>query len=195
MALTPISNTVEFVQDTVPTTAADGDSWLDTSLTPPRLKIFDADVGGFTEPRSIQNLDAPVSNAGATQSDIETAVDNSNTASTVSNNLDAKVSNAVGLDLASKTPKTERIQEDTTFSVSGAGFIISLGSDVISLPGKQSRADISIDGTTINSVGAQMYNEDANDRQSHTLLYRFDSSFAITEKNGSNDLRVNYVLD
>jgi len=65
MALTPISNTVEFVQDTVPTTAADGDSWLDTSLSPPRLKIFDAGVGGFIEPRSIQNLDAPVSAAGA----------------------------------------------------------------------------------------------------------------------------------
>jgi len=98
MTLTPISNTVEFVQDTVPTTAADGDSWLDTSLTPPRLKIFDADVGGFIEPRSIQNLDAPVSGAGATQTDIETAVDNSNTGETVSSNLDAPVS-ASGADL------------------------------------------------------------------------------------------------
>jgi len=65
MALTPISNSVEFVQDSVPTTAADGDSWLDTSLSPPRLKVFDDAVGGFIEPRSIQNLDAPVSAAGA----------------------------------------------------------------------------------------------------------------------------------
>jgi len=65
MALTPISNSVEFVQDTVPTTAADGDSWLDTSLSPPRLKIFDASAGSFIEPRSIQNLDAAVSAAGA----------------------------------------------------------------------------------------------------------------------------------
>jgi len=65
MALTPISNSVEFVQDSVPTTAADGDSWLDTSLSPPRLKVFDDAVGGFIEPRSIQNLDVPVSTAGA----------------------------------------------------------------------------------------------------------------------------------
>jgi len=65
MALTPISNSVEFVQDTVPSTATDGDSWLDTSLSPPRLKVFDSSVGGFIEPRSIQNLDAPVSEAGA----------------------------------------------------------------------------------------------------------------------------------
>jgi hypothetical protein len=64
MALTPISNSVEFVQDSVPTTAADGDSWLDTSLSPPRLKVFDDAVGGFIEPRSIQNLDAKVSNSG-----------------------------------------------------------------------------------------------------------------------------------
>jgi len=65
MALTPISNSVEFVQDNVPTAAADGDSWLDTSLSPPRLKVFDDAVGGFIEPRSIQNLDVPVSTAGA----------------------------------------------------------------------------------------------------------------------------------
>jgi len=65
MALTPISNSVEFVQDSVPTTAADGDSWLDTSLSPPRLKVFDDAVGGFIEPRSVQNLDTPVSAAGA----------------------------------------------------------------------------------------------------------------------------------
>jgi len=65
MALTPISNSVEFVQDSVPTTAADGDSWLDTSLSPPRLKVFDGGLGGFIEPRSIQNLDVPVSTAGA----------------------------------------------------------------------------------------------------------------------------------
>jgi len=65
MALTPISNSVEFVQDSVPTTAADGDSWLDTSLSPPRLKVFDSSAGAFVEPRSIQNLDAPVSASGA----------------------------------------------------------------------------------------------------------------------------------
>jgi hypothetical protein len=63
MALTPVSNTVEFVQNSVPSTANDGDSWLDTSLSPPRLKIFDADAGGFVEPRSVRNLDAPVSAA------------------------------------------------------------------------------------------------------------------------------------
>jgi len=65
MALTPISNTVEFVQDNVPSTAADGDSWLDTSLSPPRLKVFDGSANAFISPRSIQNLDAPVSAAGA----------------------------------------------------------------------------------------------------------------------------------
>jgi len=99
MALTPISNSVEFVQDNVPTTAADGDSWLDTSLSPPRLKVFDDAVGAFVRPRSVQNLDAPVSGAGATQTDIKTAVDNSNTGATVSSNLDAPVS-AAGADLS-----------------------------------------------------------------------------------------------
>jgi len=64
MALTPISTNVEFVQDNVPSTAADGDSWLDTSLSPPRLKVFDSSAGAFVEPRSIRNLDTKVSSAG-----------------------------------------------------------------------------------------------------------------------------------
>jgi len=100
MSLEQLSKTVDFVQDVTPSAsdANDGETYLDTSLSPPRLKVFDDAVGAFVEPRSIQNLDAPVSGAGATQTDIETAVDNSNTGATVSSNLDAPVSEA-GADL------------------------------------------------------------------------------------------------
>jgi len=98
MSLEQLSKTVDFVQDATPSNANDGETYLDTSLSPPRLKVFDDAVGAFVEPRSIQNLDAPVSGAGATQTDIETAVDNSNTGATVSSNLDAPVS-AAGADL------------------------------------------------------------------------------------------------
>jgi len=96
MSLEQLSKTVDFVQDATPSAsdANDGETYLDTSQSPPQLKVFDAGAGAFVRPRSVQNLDAPVSGAGATQSDIETAVDNSTTASTVSNNLDIPVSNA-----------------------------------------------------------------------------------------------------
>jgi len=98
MSLEQLSKTVDFVQDATPSDANDGETYLDTSQSPPQLKVFDSGANAFVKPRSIQNLDAPVSDAGATQSDIETAVDNSTTASTVSNNLDAPVSTA-GADL------------------------------------------------------------------------------------------------
>jgi len=63
MSLEQLSKTVDFVQDATPSNANDGETYLDTSLSPPRLKVFDSSVGGFVEPRSIQNLDAPVSEA------------------------------------------------------------------------------------------------------------------------------------
>jgi hypothetical protein len=63
MSLEELSKTVDFVQDTTPAPSVvnDGDTYLDTSLSPPRVKVFDDDVGRFIEPRSIQNLDVPVS--------------------------------------------------------------------------------------------------------------------------------------
>jgi len=109
MALTPISNSVEFVQDSVPTTAADGDSWLDTSQSPPRLKVFDDAVGGFIEPRSVQNRDEKISNAGKTATSPESLLNNA-THFTAS----AKETN----------------QTTTTFTLaSGSGFIVSISAN------------------------------------------------------------------
>lgn len=71
MSLIPIDAEYHFVQDTAPTTANAGDVWLDTSQNPPVAKIY-ADVGSGgswlqTESDSTisENLDAPVSEAGA----------------------------------------------------------------------------------------------------------------------------------
>jgi len=98
MSLEQLSKTVDFVQDATPSNVNDGETYLDTSQSPPQLKVFDGDANAFVRPRSVQNLDAPVSGAGATQTDIETGVDNSNTGATVLSNLDAPVS-AAGADL------------------------------------------------------------------------------------------------
>jgi len=100
MSLEQLSKTVDFVQDATPSAsdANDGETYLDTSQSPPQLKVFDSSANAFVRPRSVQNLDAPVSGAGATQTDIETGVDNSNTGATVLSNLDAPVS-AAGADL------------------------------------------------------------------------------------------------
>lgn len=52
MSLEQLTRTVDFVQDATPSAsdANDGETYLDTSLTPPRLKIFDEDAGSFIEP-------------------------------------------------------------------------------------------------------------------------------------------------
>jgi len=67
MSLEQRSKTVDFVQDTTPSASDvnDGETYLDTSQSPPQLKVFDEGAGAFVRPRSIQNLDAPVSAAGA----------------------------------------------------------------------------------------------------------------------------------
>jgi hypothetical protein len=139
MSLEQLSKTVDFVQDATPSAsvANDGETYLDTSQSPPQLKVFDSGADAFVRPRSVQNLDAPVSGAGATQSDIETAVDNSTTASTVSNNLDAPVS-AAGADLRFF-----------------GGFQVSLASFL--LPFDVSGQDTSPQGVAFNGDGTAMF--------------------------------------
>jgi hypothetical protein len=54
MTLEKLSGGVDFVQDTAPpaSDAVDGDVFLDTSDTPPRLEVFDASAGAFVRPQT-----------------------------------------------------------------------------------------------------------------------------------------------
>jgi hypothetical protein len=54
MTLEKLSGGVDFVSDTTPAAsdAIDGDVFLDTSLSPPEVKVFDASVGSFVDPRT-----------------------------------------------------------------------------------------------------------------------------------------------
>jgi hypothetical protein len=65
MTLDQLGAGIDFVADTPPANAADGDTLLDTSLSPPQVKVFDASVGSFIRPQTAQNLDQKVSQAGA----------------------------------------------------------------------------------------------------------------------------------
>jgi len=186
MSLEQLSKTVDFVQDTTPSASDvnDGETYLDTSQSPPQLKVFDGSASTFIRPRSIQNLDAPVSGAGATQTDIETGVDNSTTASTVSNNLDSKVSNAgQGVEWSNKTPEID-ITASSPFTVTGSGYLVSLkpsGSESFNLT-------LTIDGTQIAA------NIDCDDGDEITFgFFRFNSSFELSQFGG--ELTISYVLD
>jgi len=186
MSLEQLSKTVDFVQDATPSAsvANDGETYLDTSLSPPQLKVFDSSANAFVSPRSIQNLDAPVSGAGATQSDIETAVDNSTTASTVSTNLDAKVSNAgQGVEWDNKTPQSD-IASSGAFTVTGSGYITS-----IKINGSNSEnPELFIDGSSVSNN----LNLDGG-AQATFGFFRFDSSFTLDFF--SSNILINYVLD
>lgn len=86
--------------DTEPQNPDVGIWWLDTSADPPELHVY-ADLGGGGDwhelsfiKRVYDNLDSKVSDAGATQTDIEDGVDSSDAGTRVRNNLDTKVSDA-----------------------------------------------------------------------------------------------------
>jgi hypothetical protein len=66
MTLEKLGAGIDFVQDATPpaSDASDGDVYLDTSLSPPEVKVFDASVGSFVRPKTAQNLDKQVSNSG-----------------------------------------------------------------------------------------------------------------------------------
>jgi len=181
MSLEQLSKTVDFVQDATPSNANDGETYLDTSLSPPRLKVFDSSVGGFIEPRSIQNLDAPVSGAGATQTDIETGVDNSNTGATVSSNLDAPVSQA-GASAEVKRLDLRFVREmsrlffdrslaalnfsEGTFEIFADRNNITTSSTVVVLPGANGQAFIGTDFNigTASFTGTTTNTQDGNPR-------------------------------
>lgn len=53
MTLEKLGAGIDFVQDTPPAAsdAVDGDTFLDTSATPPQIKVFDATAGSFVRPQ------------------------------------------------------------------------------------------------------------------------------------------------
>jgi len=158
MSLEQLSKTVDFVQDATPSAsnANDGETYLDTSQSPPQLKIFDAGAGAFVRPRSVQNLDAPVSGAGATQSDIETAVDNSATGSTIATNVDAKISNATATDKNSTSEIATGVDNSTTASTvsNNLDAKVSNAGQGVDWASKTPKSDTISDGSTFTVNGS-----------------------------------------
>jgi len=208
MSLEQLSKTVDFVQATTPSNANDGETYLDTSQSPPQLKVFDSSANAFVRPRSIQNLDAPVSGAGATQSDIEAGAANaleedistlSPASNSVADNLDGGVA---AVDWSSKTPKSQ----SGTVSVSGSGYILSAAffGLVISANGTASVL-VSIDGGSplevAKAIGDNETTGGTDDEgvfMSSSLLWRFESGFDISKNTfrvTNEGVKVNYVLD
>jgi hypothetical protein len=186
MTLTPISNSVEFVQDSVPTTAVDGDSWLDTSLSPPRLKVFDDAVGAFVEPRSIQNLDAPVSEAGA---------------SAEVKRLDLRFVREMSR-LFFDRSLSELNFSDGLFEIFADTAGVSLSSDVVVAAGTNGLASVasafdigsaSATGTTLNTQDAtptgMAFSDDGTTMieigSGSELFYEYDGAFSATTGTGT----------
>jgi hypothetical protein len=165
MTLEKLGAGIDFVADTTPAAsdAIDGDVYLDTSLSPPEVKVFDASAGSFARPQTAQNLDQKVSNAG--------------------------------IDWSSKTPEVDTGITDTTFSVSGSGYLIS----VFGLETSDSTelADLRIDGVSVTGSSDFLLSTTGSTIAAVPLYHRFDSSFQVEERSGSQggNLGVAYVLD
>lgn len=193
MGLEQLNRSVDFVADTPPSNANDGELFLDTSLSPPEIKVFDASVGSFVRPQTTQNLDEKVSNAGATQSDISSGVDASTTGTTVATNLDAKVSATGGVNWDAKTPQIDSFTD--TITISGSGYLLSVNpgdvfNDVL--------VTITIDSTTIGSVDIGKNDASVSNVAAGVapgVIFRFDSSLTIDEAGNSEEVQIYYVLD
>jgi len=148
MALEQLTRTVDFVQDATPSTADanDGETYLDTSLTPPRLKIFDASAGSFIEPRSVQNLDQTVSSAApltriSASYDLQTAklvqkqdllaLDdieiNAFGTAALELSSDLVISNDIGTDAQDDTPRTHEDFNVSNIDSNNNGGLANLG--------------------------------------------------------------------
>jgi hypothetical protein len=198
MTLDKLGAGIDFVQDATPpaSDAVDGDLYLDTSLSPPQVKVFIASAGVFTRPQTGQNLDQKVSTAGATESEISSGVDASSTASTVSKNLDAPVSGATdkntqseivsgvnaadtGVDWSSKTPRLLDVSvgSNSSTQVNGSGYITGVYFENRNL-------ELFIDSSQITSTTSEFAN------QPHSLLHRFNNGFKVENNNNNVALRV-----
>jgi len=227
MSLEQLSKTVDFVQDATPSAsdANDGETYLDTSQSPPQLKVFDAGVSAFVRPRSIQNLDAPVSGAGAAQTDIKSGAEGaleqdianlSPSSNSVAANLDGGVA---AVDWSSKTPKYSISETEvangnteTAISVTGSGYITSIfirtervGAGEITFTVDGSTYANRGFSNTVGSFGFQNIGYYSAADESFPMLsfdgiIRFDSSFEITTTEDlSTSVKiqtgVNHVLD
>jgi hypothetical protein len=171
MGLEQLNRSVDFVADSPPSNANDGELFLDTSLSPPQVKVFDASVGSFVRPQTAQNLDQPVSNAGATQSEITAGVNAADT----------------GIDWASKTPQVD--SPAGRVSVTGSGYLIGIS---VNNAGRTFSVDIDIDGNVIQSDLTVFDNPDGA-ASSIPLFHRFGSSFEVNPTD--TGVIVTYVLD
>jgi hypothetical protein len=52
MALEQLNRSVDFVSDTAPSNANDGETFVDTSASPPTVKVFDGSAGAFVTPEN-----------------------------------------------------------------------------------------------------------------------------------------------
>jgi hypothetical protein len=216
MVLEKVSKTVDFVQATTPSNANDGETYLDTSQSPPQLKVFDSSTNAFVRPRSIQNLDAPVSNAGATQTDIESGAERAleediSQLSPASNSVAANLDGGVAaVDWSSKTVDftsdfygiTSANQD--AISVNGSGYLINIS---FTTKNGSDHGRIDIDGATVydadvvNHMTVRYEDVNANQRyqQSTSVLFRFDSGFTLGSGSNINNqlvrVGVSYVLD
>lgn len=213
MTLVPLNPEYQFIQNTEPSSPKKSDWWLDTSVNPPKSKVYDG--ASFVEPQSVSFVDQQVSTAGASVSDIESGSEDAleediSNMSPASNSVAGRLNGGVpaGVDWSTKTTKltTTTGQEGTLINVSGSGYIthIFLNAETTS---NTVTYEIIIDGTTIINSGTAVDQGAKRLDDSHSSglaglaefsgVFRFDSSFKINAIGFRDTLSmgVAYALD
>lgn len=198
----------DYAQSSTPSSAEIGETWLDSTVSPPQSKVYNGSSWVSTDAmqKVIDNVDTPISSVG-------------------------------GVSWANKTPQVEQstlqsfVTNSTTtmVSISGSGYVTEI-QITASTPFGLLKGDIKIDGSSIlsttslpgnsfseNNQLAEIYysSQDGSDLpdvpdnwepstkgiMKFKLLHRFESGVEVIIKNesdsvfGSGGARVNYVLD
>jgi len=182
MTLVPLGG-FDFVQSSTPSSASDGQTWLDTSVSPAVPKAYDSGAASFVAFSSVHDDPDPNGNI----SNLDTTVSSRSSHGDPDPNgyIDAPVSNAgQGVDWASKTPEhtvtNSSHRADQIVSVSGSGYLISIvpnGTQLVTW-------EIDSSGTIFETSHGK----------SITLFHRFESGF-VAYGSGGGASEVCYVLD
>jgi len=169
MALEQLARTVDFVQDATPSAsdANDGETYLDTSLSPPRVKVFDANAGTFVEPAA-----TGLQFVGRFQLSIDSFIQSFNVSGQEGKPQDVAFSadGASMFVIGSFSDKVHQYSLSTAFDLTTASFS-GTSFDV-------SGQDISPQGVAFSADGTSMFVPGANN--SSIFEYALSTAFDLT---------------
>jgi hypothetical protein len=181
MTLEKLGAGVDFVADTTPAAsgAIDGDVYLDTSLSPPQVKVFDESVGSFVRPQTGVDWSSKTFNSDSAAAQITVQEQSTSTLFSISG---SGFLFAAGFRVGENEPDKAVAKLDVDGSQKvrrdmGAAPSSGLGKSTGAKNENNVSFDISIDGLIRFESGFSM--KMTNNRSSGDISARFEVEYAL----------------